>query len=302
VEPFFDPLAVELLCRAGDLDETPLSYWRWAQVNEYRINRVQKELQHLFNISRQWCIRFHRIYIPIIIDQALFFRAAQTGSHSKIINSHRWAYLKREWTASADPFVFNPAQHAPWCGRGWRALFPPCQRVRREQTMIAIGERVRLLLYHSDRDLQHVHLLRFFWARRHVQLPTFFIAGKHFRSISVGWSTLCVLPACCMFYRTALKKLNSHWPWWDLSIAWLWTLKNRSFKRSSVSVPLNRLLIETDTPYLHLKTAEGTQDEPAFLIATAAWCINLGKQTEDIGQITSEMQDRFMFGKELCDA
>lgn len=77
---------------------------------------------------------------------------------------------------------------------------------------------------------------------------------------------------------------------WYLSMSGIVTFK-KSIELQEVAkmVPLNRLLIETDSPYLAPQSHRGKPNEPAFVLETAAFIAKLrGISTEEILQKTSD--------------
>ncbi|MGO8919879.1 MAG: TatD family hydrolase [Stellaceae bacterium] len=75
-----------------------------------------------------------------------------------------------------------------------------------------------------------------------------------------------------------------------ISLSGIVTFKNAGELRAIVSdLPLDRLLIETDAPYLAPVPLRGKPNEPAFLIHTAAAVAALkGIAAEELARITSE--------------
>jgi TatD DNase family protein len=54
-------------------------------------------------------------------------------------------------------------------------------------------------------------------------------------------------------------------------------------------VPLNRLLVETDCPYLAPQPVRGKRNEPAFVVHTAAMLAELkGVTAAELGQVTTD--------------
>jgi TatD DNase family protein len=75
-----------------------------------------------------------------------------------------------------------------------------------------------------------------------------------------------------------------------ISISGIVTFKNADELRGIVGeLPLDRLLIETDAPYLAPVPLRGQTNEPAFIVHTAAKVAELkGVSVEEIGRITSD--------------
>ena len=65
--------------------------------------------------------------------------------------------------------------------------------------------------------------------------------------------------------------------------------KADNLRDAAVKLPLDRLLIETDCPYLTPIPFRGKRNEPARVVETARCLAELlGKEAEEIGQLTSE--------------
>ena len=82
---------------------------------------------------------------------------------------------------------------------------------------------------------------------------------------------------------------------WYLSISGIVTFKKSEMLREVARyVPLDRLLIETDAPYLAPQSQRGKPNEPAFLPETAqAVATAKGISLEQLAQATEENAARF---------
>lgn len=80
-----------------------------------------------------------------------------------------------------------------------------------------------------------------------------------------------------------------------ISIAGILTFKNAEPIREAVRlVPRDRLLVETDCPYLAPIPHRGKRNEPAYVAHTAAKVAELwGTTAEEVGRVTSENAKRF---------
>ena len=75
-----------------------------------------------------------------------------------------------------------------------------------------------------------------------------------------------------------------------ISISGIATFKNASELRETIkSIPLDRLLVETDAPFLAPVPNRGKRNEPSFVADTAAMLADLkGVSTEELARITSD--------------
>jgi TatD DNase family protein len=70
--------------------------------------------------------------------------------------------------------------------------------------------------------------------------------------------------------------------------------KADNIREAAVSVPLDRMLVETDSPFLAPIPYRGKRNEPAFVAQTATKIAELrGKSAEEIGQVTATNFFRF---------
>lgn len=79
------------------------------------------------------------------------------------------------------------------------------------------------------------------------------------------------------------------------------TFKNAEALRDVArAVPLERLLVETDCPFLAPVPFRGRRNEPAYVVETARFLAELrGVEPEELGRVTSENFSRF-FGLDLA--
>lgn len=75
-----------------------------------------------------------------------------------------------------------------------------------------------------------------------------------------------------------------------ISLSGILTFKNAGDLRDiALTVPLERLLVETDAPYLAPVPKRGKRNEPAFVAHTAAKLAELrGLSTEELGKVTTD--------------
>ena len=91
---------------------------------------------------------------------------------------------------------------------------------------------------------------------------------------------------------------------WMISISGIVTFKNSASLRDVAKyIPLDRLLIETDTPYLAPLSKRGKMNEPGYVVETAALIAGLkGVSTEELSYATARNAAQFFsFPKHIID-
>ena len=81
---------------------------------------------------------------------------------------------------------------------------------------------------------------------------------------------------------------------WHVSLSGIVTFKKSESLRDLASiVPLEQLLIETDTPYLAPQSKRGKQNEPSFIIETAECIAKIkGVSLEEVAKRTYQNAER----------
>ena len=75
--------------------------------------------------------------------------------------------------------------------------------------------------------------------------------------------------------------------------------KNDALREAVRACPEDRILLETDAPFLAPQTHRGKRNEPAFLIETARWVADLrGVPIEELGKTTSRNAEK-LFGRQF---
>jgi TatD DNase family protein len=174
------------------------------------------------------------------------------------------------------------------------ANFPLFERAAREGQLVAIGETGLDYHYlHSDRKVQQNFLVRYLHLAAETGLPVIFHCREAFADLFAI--------ADCEYPKTAKAILHCFTGTieeaeqvfergWSLSLSGIVTFKkSESLREVARFAPLSQLLIETDTPYLAPQSKRGKQNEPAFLVETAA-CVAAarGASLESIAEHTRE--------------
>lgn len=101
------------------------------------------------------------------------------------------------------------------------------------------------------------------------------------------------------FTGTAEQALRAVESGWRIGVGGIVTFKNGSALREAVRrIPLDRILLETDAPYLAPVPHRGARNEPAFLVATAGVLANIfGMELSKVAQITADNTKRLFFAE-----
>ncbi|MBS0650992.1 MAG: TatD family hydrolase [Verrucomicrobia bacterium] len=197
------------------------------------------------------------------------------------------------------PFIYNAAAATPHdVEKIGEQFFPLVKKAAEGGDLIAIGETGLDYHYeHSNRTVQQEHLLRYFELAKQVKLPIIFhcrdafkdlfaLADKHY----AGGSAVL---HCFTGNEEESKGVIERG--WYLSVSGIATFKKSESLRKAVElVPLDRILTETDTPYLAPQSKRGKPNEPSYMVETVQMLAGLfGKSLEEMARITSANADQF---------
>ncbi|MEM8727299.1 MAG: TatD family hydrolase [Chlamydiota bacterium] len=176
--------------------------------------------------------------------------------------------------------------------------FPLFEAAAKEGKLVAIGETG--LDYHhrqSPKEIQRTFLIRYLRLAAKCLLPVvihcrdafadlYAIAGDHFPE---GQIVLHCFTGTMNDAERALEK------GWMLSFSGIVTFKRSEELRAIArEVPIDRMLIETDSPYLAPQSMRGQTNEPSFIHETAQTIAAVkGLAVEEAARITSGNARRF---------
>ena len=175
-------------------------------------------------------------------------------------------------------------------------LFPLMEQHARNGDLVAVGETGLDYFYeHSPKELQQHFLRRYLHLALECCLPVVIHCREAFKDfftildsdyILNGKHAPGVLHCFTGTVDEAEEVLKRDW---YLSLSGIVTFKKSTVLREVAKlVPLNRLLIETDAPYLAPQSHRGKVNEPAFLPETAAVIAEVkGITVEDVAIATS---------------
>jgi TatD DNase family protein len=195
------------------------------------------------------------------------------------------------------PWVYNTAATTPHdVEKEGESFFSIVQS--HLQDLIAIGETGLDYYYeHSNRKVQQDFLIRYFALARQAKLPLIFHCREAFKDLfslaDVHYAQRPAILHCFTGSQEEAKGCLDRG--WFISFSGIITFKKSEALRDVVRfVPLDRILIETDTPYLAPDSKRGKMNEPSFMIETAEVVAKMKDVSlEKISEITSENAFKF---------
>jgi TatD DNase family protein len=172
-------------------------------------------------------------------------------------------------------WVYNAAATTPHdVQKEGEEFFPFVEKAAAEEKLVAIGETGLDYFYtHSEKKIQQAFLLRYFSLALKVGLPLIFHCRDAFDDLfSMADTHYRQAPAVLHCFTGTLKEAKRVLDrGWYLSLSGIVTFKkSEGLREVARYVPLDRLFIETDAPYLSPQSKRGKQNEPSFLPETAA--------------------------------
>lgn len=211
--------------------------------------------------------------LPVVED--VLARAKEKGI-SKIVNICTDENSLKEGLLLRDnfPWVFNAAATTPHdVELEGASFFPLVERCASEGRLIAIGETGLDYFYeHSDRKEQQKYLSLYFSLATQVKLPLIFHCRDAFTDLfSMADQEYQGFPAVLHCFTGNLEEAKGVLDrGWYLSLSGIVTYKkSETLREVAKYVPLDRLVIETDAPYLAPQSHRGKLNEPAYLPETA---------------------------------
>lgn len=175
-------------------------------------------------------------------------------------------------------------------------LFPLMAKHAKNGDLVAVGETGLDYFYeHSPKDLQQDFLRRYLHLALECQLPVVIHCREAFKDFfSILDSEYCIngkhAPGVLHCFTGTVQEAEEVIKRdWFLSLSGIVTFKKSQILRDVAKfVPLNRLLIETDTPYLAPQSHRGKLNEPSYLPETAATIAEVkGISFEEVAAATS---------------
>jgi TatD DNase family protein len=206
--------------------------------------------------------------------------------------------------AQRHPWILNAAATTPHDVEKEGELFFPIVEQNIEK-LVAIGETGLDYHYeHSPIALQKEYLIKYFELAQRAQLPLIFHCRDAFKDLfELADSHYKGKPAVLHCFTGTLDEAKGCLErGWMVSISGIVTFKRSELLRQVAAyVPLDRLFIETDTPYLAPESKRGKRNEPSYIEETAqAIAAVKGISLEEVAEASAENAARFFsFPKHL---
>lgn len=236
----------------------------------------------------------------LALDLKQILQRAQANNIHAIVNicTNNTTLTKGIELTKKYPWIFNTAATTPHdVEREGEIFFPTVVKYAQNGKLVAIGETG--LDYHynySDPKIQQIFLRQYLQLALETKLPVIIHCRKAFQDFfrildeeykinnRYGPGVLHCFTGSLEEAQEVLSR------GWYLSLSGIVTFKKSTeLKEVARIVPLNRLLIETDSPYLAPQSRRGKKNEPSFLPETAALIASIkGTSIEQLAEATTK--------------
>lgn len=219
----------------------------------------------------------HLTSSEILPDVKEVLARAQAANVTKIINicTDQLTLEKGLELSEQYDWVYNTAATTPHdVEKEGESFFPIVEKCAKEKKLVAIGETGLDYHYeHSPKKMQQKFLERYLQLALDCNLPVVIHCRDAFPDLfSIADATYkkeALLLHC--FTGTLEEAKEALKRGWSISFSGIVTFKkSESLREVARYLPLDRILIETDAPYLAPQSQRGKKNEPAFLPETAA--------------------------------
>jgi TatD DNase family protein len=195
------------------------------------------------------------------------------------------------------PWVYNAAATHPHDAEE-ETFFPLVEEAALQGKLIAIGETGLDYFYtHSSKGAQQASLLKHFSLALKAKLPVIFHCREAFADLfSLADDAYKSSPAVLHCFTGTLEEAKEVLDrGWMISISGIITFKkSEGLREVAKYIPLDRLFVETDAPYLSPQSRRKEQNEPSFLPETAAAIAEVkGISVEELAAACTENAQRF---------
>lgn len=200
-------------------------------------------------------------------------------------------------------WIYNTAATTPHdVEKEGEALFPLMEHHAKSGDLVAVGETGLDYYYeHSPKNLQKFYFVKYLHLALECSLPVVIHCREAFRDFFEildaeykiqGQHAPGVLHCFTGTLDEAKQVVERGW---YLSLSGIVTFKrSEELRKVAAMVPLDQLLIETDTPYLAPQSKRGKRNEPSYLPEIAAMIAKMKNlPIEEIARATTENTRRF---------
>ncbi|MBS0604704.1 MAG: TatD family hydrolase [Verrucomicrobia bacterium] len=236
--------------------------------------------------------------LPLLGD--VLQRAKQSGV-AKIVNICTGKKSLEEGLVlhESHPWVYNAAATTPHdVEKEGEEFFPLVERAAASKKLVALGETGLDYFYeHSDKKVQQKFLLRYFSLALQTKLPLIFHCRDAFPDLfAMADGHFQGAPAVLHCFTGTLEEAKGVLDrGWFLSLSGIVTFKkSESLREVAKYVPLDRLFIETDSPYLAPQSNRGKPNEPSYISETAETiAFAKGVSVGELAKATEDNAERF---------
>jgi TatD DNase family protein len=197
------------------------------------------------------------------------------------------------------PFIFNTAATTPHdVEKEGELFFPYVVKAARQSALVAIGETGLDYHYaHSPKEMQKSFFIRYLHLAHEMQLPLVIHCREAFSDLfeiveSESPEAQLLLHCFTGTLEDARRALERNW---SLSFSGIITFKkSEALREVAKYVPIDHILVETDTPYLAPQSKRGLPNEPAFLPEIVTLLANLkGLELATVAKSTLQNASKF---------
>jgi len=229
-------------------------------------------------------------------------KRARDANISKIINVciDQISFEKGLEISNKYDFIFNAAATIPQDVNKNNKFYSTVEEAAKNKKIVAIGETGLDYFYASShKDMQKTTLRQYLQLAKKYNLPVIFHIRDAFSDLfqiadEEHQNSNAVVHCFTGTEKEAKEALDRGWL---ISFSGIVTYTNSEDLRRIVQfVPLDKILVETDSPLLAPQSKRGKKNEPAFLVEIAQVIAKLkNKSLEDIANITSNNASSFFF-------
>ncbi len=194
--------------------------------------------------------------------------------------------------------IFNVGATTPHdVGKEGELYFSEFEKVAKEGKLVAIGETGLDYFYKcSNREIQQKFLKRYLALANECNLPVVIHCRDAFEDLFQIIDKHCKTPLMLHCFTGTLKDaMKGVSRGWLISISGIATFKKSQELRDVIKeIPLDYLVIETDTPYLAPQHHRGEKNEPSFVVETAEMIANVKNLTlQKVASATTTNVEKF---------